>query len=110
MTYAKTTEFDADIQEMAAYAKAMSHPARMAILRFLAEQKQCISGDISDHLPLSRTTVSQHLQELKRAGLIQGTVRGIKVNYCLNPVGIQKMKNLMGSFLEEIDIKDITCK
>ncbi len=75
--------FDENLQELAAFTKAISHPARLAILKYLAETKTCISGDISDQLPLSRTTVSQHLKELKELGLIHGTIDGLKVNYCI---------------------------
>lgn len=75
--------FDNELQELARFAKAISHPARLAILKYLAETKSCISGDISDYLPLSRTTVSQHLKELRDMGLIHGEIDGLKVNYCL---------------------------
>lgn len=82
--YAKTTEFDTDLQQLAYYAKLLSHPARITIVRLLAEKKTCISGDIANELPLSRTTVCQHLQELKNADLIKGEISGLNVNYCLN--------------------------
>ena len=85
MTYAKSQVFNQDLQEVASIAKAVSHPARWAILLYLAQEKRCISGDISKELPLSRSTVSQHLQELKESGLIQGEVEGKNVSYCLNP-------------------------
>lgn len=79
----KPEVFDNELQELARFAKAISHPARLAILKYLAETKSCISGDISDYLPLSRTTVSQHLKELRDMGLIHGEIDGLKVNYCL---------------------------
>jgi len=66
----KAEVFDTELQELACFAKVISHPARLAILKYLAETKTCISGDISDQLPLSRTTVSQHLKELREIGLI----------------------------------------
>ncbi len=75
--------FDDELQELASFARVISHPARLAILKYLAETKSCISGDISDQLPLSRTTVSQHLKELRDIGLIQGDIDGLKINYCL---------------------------
>ncbi len=68
----KPQVFDKELQELATFAKVISHPARLAILKYLAETKTCISGDISDQLPLSRTTVSQHLKELRELGLIHG--------------------------------------
>ncbi len=88
--------FNDQQQELASFAKALSHPARIAILQYLASCKTCISGDISDHLPLSRTTVSQHLKELKSIGLIKGEVEGLKIRYCLDE---QTIKNL-GATLE----------
>ena len=94
--------FDDEQQALAAMAKVLSHPARIAILQFLAATPTCISGDISDFLPLSRTTVSQHLKELKSAGLIQGEVVGLKIKYCLHKNGIEKLKMLFGDLLAEI--------
>ncbi|WP_421919791.1 ArsR/SmtB family transcription factor [Marinifilum sp.] len=94
--------FEKKQQEIAALAKALSHPARIAILQFLASTPTCISGDISDYLPLSRTTVSQHLKELKSIGFIQGDVEGLKIKYCLNKEGIEKLKSVFGDLLEEI--------
>lgn len=94
--------FDDKQQEIASLAKALSHPARIAILQFLASTPTCISGDISDYLPLSRTTVSQHLKELKSIGLIQGDVEGLKIKYCLNKGGIEKLNNVFGNLFDEI--------
>jgi DNA-binding transcriptional ArsR family regulator len=105
----KKEHFDTELQELALFAKAISHPARLAILQYLAETKTCISGDITDFIPLSRTTVSQHLKELKELGLIQGEVDGLKVNYCLNPEVIAKYKSLLDTFLKELECKDIKC-
>ncbi len=84
MTYAKTDAFDHELQQISKIAKVLSHPARLAIIKYLAECKSCISGDIANELPLSRTTVSQHLQELKNIGLIEGEINGVKICYCLN--------------------------
>ena len=74
----KTELFDKQLQDCAEYFKALAHPARLQILKYLAVTKTCITGDISDELPLSRTTVNQHLAELKKADLIQGHVSGVK--------------------------------
>ena len=82
--FAKISAFDMDLQEIALFAKLLSHPARVAIVKLLAERQSCISGDIANELPLSRATVSQHLQELKQAGLIKGEINGLNVNYCLD--------------------------
>lgn len=109
MVAAKTTLFEEDLQTMAAFFKALSHPARLQILRFLAESKSCISGDISEELPLSRTTVNQHLYELKEAALIQGTVSGVKVNYCIDLQKVKELKVLLDGFLKEIQLPDNCC-
>lgn len=100
----KTDLFDTELQELAQFAKVFSHPARLMILKYLAEKKVCISGDITDEIPLSRTTVSQHLKELKNAGLIQGTIEGLTVNYCLKPGAINRLKDIMDKFFGEIDV------
>jgi ArsR family transcriptional regulator, arsenate/arsenite/antimonite-responsive transcriptional repressor len=106
MAYAKTDLFDPKLNTAAVLFKALAHPARLAILQYLAETKVCITGDISDELPLSRTTVNQHLTELKKAGLIQGTVNGIKVNYCLNPIMINELIQVASAFFEEIQVEN----
>ncbi len=100
----KTELFDKEIQEKAAIFKALSHPARLAILLYLANTKSCISGDISKEIPLSRTTVTQHLQELKKAGLIKGEIEGVRKNYCLCDSCIAEVKQTIYSFLEEISL------
>lgn len=71
-------------EKMARFAKAMGHPARIAILQFLASQECCFFGDIHEELPIAKATVSQHLKELKEAGLIQGEIEAPKVRYCIN--------------------------
>lgn len=71
-------------EQLARFAKAMGHPARMAILEFLIKQNTCFFGDIHEVLPISKATVSQHLKELKEAGLIQGEIETPKVKYCIN--------------------------
>lgn len=98
--------FDQSLQETASLFKALAHPARLAILKHLAETKICISGDISDELPLSRTTVNQHLKELKEAGLIQGEIEGVKVNYCLKYDRIEHVKKIIDSFIGDLHCCD----
>lgn len=71
-------------ERLARFAKALGHPARVAILNFLVKQSSCYFGDIHEELPIAKATVSQHLAELKDAGLIQGTIEGPKVKYCIN--------------------------
>jgi len=80
----KSFEFSVKENRLAKYAKALGHPARIAILKLLASKQTCICGDIVDELPLSQSTVSQHLKELKDAGLIKGEIEGAKVCYCID--------------------------
>ena len=77
-------EYTTTQEQLARFAKAMGHPARMAILEFLIKQNTCFFGDIHEVLPISKATVSQHLKELKDAGLIQGEIETPKVKYCIN--------------------------
>ncbi len=110
MTYAKKEVFTSDLQLLASFAKVLSHPARMAILDFLAKQDSCISGEITDEIPLSRSTVSQHLQELKNAGLIKGTISGTRVYYCLETDKIVELKQLMYGFMEKLSRNSTSCQ
>jgi ArsR family transcriptional regulator, arsenate/arsenite/antimonite-responsive transcriptional repressor len=111
MVVAKTELFNEVLQTRASLFKALAHPARLQILQFLAETKTCISGDISDELPLSRTTVNQHLKELKDAGLIRGHVEGAKMNYCLDYNKLEEMKSILSGFLDEIELpENFTCQ
>jgi DNA-binding transcriptional ArsR family regulator len=80
----KSEEFTIKDNRIANYAKALAHPARIAILRLLIQKQACICGDIVDELPLSQSTISQHLKELKQAGLIKGDIDGAKVCYCID--------------------------
>lgn len=103
MPTAKVELFDDELQKSAILFKALGHPARLAILNFLSETDSCFTGDISNELPLGRTTVNQHLDELKKAGLIQGHISGIKTNYCLNPVVLEKLKKAMDKLIKKVD-------
>jgi ArsR family transcriptional regulator, arsenate/arsenite/antimonite-responsive transcriptional repressor len=94
--------FEKELQDRAALFKALGHPARLAILKYLADIKTCICGDISDELPLSRTTVNQHLKELKKVGLISGTVAGVKTNYCINLQSFELLEKTFSSFVDEL--------
>ncbi len=84
MGASKLTSYSLREIETAKYAKALAHPARVAILQLLIKRQTCICGDIVDELPLSQSTVSQHLRELKDAGLIKGTIEGVSVCYCID--------------------------
>jgi len=107
MSSPKLQLFPEDMQEAAALFKALAHPARLAVLRYLAETKVCMTGDITRELPLSRTTVNQHLAELKSVGLIQGTISGSKVNYCLYAPRIEELGKKFKWLSELLDGKDL---
>ena len=101
MTFAKTAAFTAEQQQLARVAKALAHPARVAIIQLLASKKTCISGDIAAELPLSRTTVSQHLQELKALDLIRGEIDGLTVCYCLHTELLRRVQQQFAAFFDE---------
>lgn len=88
-------------EQIARFAKAMGHPARMAILEFLASQTCCFFGDIHEELPIAKATVSQHLKELKEAGLIQGTIEPPKVRYCINRENWKVAQMLFSEFFKK---------
>lgn len=110
MVKSKTELFAPEIQHCAELFKALSHPARIAILKYLAETQTCITGDISEELPLSRSTVNQHLSELKKAGLIQGHIEGINTKYCLNPEAINRMIQDSNALFDQLEMPgDFKC-
>ncbi|HMJ70377.1 MAG TPA: metalloregulator ArsR/SmtB family transcription factor [Cyclobacteriaceae bacterium] len=100
MGLTKTQEFTKGQNELAAIAKALGHPARIAILQFLIKTKACVCGDFVNELPLAQSTISQHLKELKNAGLIKGDVDGPSVCYCVDEKAWNKAKKQMGEFME----------
>ncbi|MCX6137221.1 MAG: metalloregulator ArsR/SmtB family transcription factor [Ignavibacteriales bacterium] len=102
MGISKTEEFSARHNRIAAAAKALSHPARVAILEYLAQQNACICGDIVNHLPLSQATVSQHLAELKKAGLIKGETDGPRVCYCLDGKAWSDIREFLSRFFADV--------
>ena len=97
----KTEEFTAEDNRIAELAKAFAHPARVAILRLLAEKKACICGDLVDELPLSQATVSQHLKELKRIGIIKGDINPPRVCYCINEVVWEEARQVFGKVFDK---------
>lgn len=101
MARSKAEEFgDKDVL-IARYAKALGHPARIAILRLLMSRDACYCGDIVEELPIAQATVSQHLRELKDAGLIQGEINPPKVRYCVNHDNLREAKLLLGDLLKD---------
>ncbi|MBS1510930.1 MAG: winged helix-turn-helix transcriptional regulator [Bacteroidetes bacterium] len=106
MAIHKKEEFTQKEQDLAAFAKALSHPARIAILKVLAQRNECICGEIVDVLPLAQSTVSQHLKELKLAGLIDGTVDGPKSCYCINWKAFQKFNAEFNTLFTNLKLKN----
>lgn len=109
MARPKTESFTQADQDLALLAKALAHPARVAILRLLAARRACVCGELVDSLPLSQSTVSQHLKELKAAGLIQGEIEGPRTCYCLAPAGWVKARHLLHALLTEIPAAPTGC-
>ena len=105
MAFHKKEEFGKKEQELADMAKALSHPARIAILKVLAKQTECICGEIVEVLPLAQSTVSQHLKELKNAGLIDGTVDGPRSCYCINWKAFEKFNADMNDLFINLKTK-----
>lgn len=106
MAFHKKEEFSNKEQSLAAFAKALSHPARIAILNVLAKKNECICGEIVDTLPLAQSTVSQHLKELMNAGLIDGTVDGPRSCYCINWRAFEKLNNELHSLFDNLKVKN----
>ena len=105
----ETKEYTTDQEQLARFAKAMGHPARIAILNFLAKQNCCFFGDIHEVLPISKATVSQHLKELKDSGLIQGSIEPPKVRYCINREKRAIAKNLFVRLFDHDNTKKNSC-
>lgn len=104
----KKKEYTPEQIEIATLARALGHPARIAIMDYLASVDACICGDIVDELPLAQSTVSQHLKELRNAGLIQGTIEGNAICYCINEETLQKFKNYI-QFFSSLKVEEKNC-
>ena len=111
MAVTKEKLFNDTQKRLAKLTKALSHPARIAIIQLLAQRESCICGDITDELPLAQSTVSQHLKALKKVGLIQGQIDGVRTCYCLDEKGVAELQELCDPFLNDIQIrtKDQCC-
>lgn len=109
MGASKTEEFTIKDNKIAKYAKALSHPARVAILKLLIKKQACVCGDIVDELPLSQSTVSQHLKELKEAGLIKGDVEGARVCYCIDDAEWALAQNYMSEIFASYNVAKGKC-
>jgi ArsR family transcriptional regulator, arsenate/arsenite/antimonite-responsive transcriptional repressor len=102
MGTSKKEAFNKEQNRLADLAKALAHPARIAILEYLSSRDICVCGDIVEELPLSQATVSQHLAELKRVGLIRGEIDGPRVCYCINPKAWHEAQQLLTRFLGDV--------
>lgn len=109
MGFTKTEGFTLNENKIANYAKALAHPARVAILQLLIKKQTCICGDIVNELPLSQSTISQHLKELKAAGLIKGEINGAKVCYCINEKAWQAAGMYLNNLFLSYTIKLACC-
>ncbi|MFN4915090.1 MAG: ArsR/SmtB family transcription factor [Sphingomonadales bacterium] len=105
MGTAKSEEFSVRDNRIAEFAKALSSPARIAILRVLMEKETCMCGDIVEEIPLSQSTVSQHLKELKKAGIIKGEIEGPKTCYCIDAENWETMRKTFKKFFKAFDPK-----
>jgi DNA-binding transcriptional ArsR family regulator len=106
MGASKTQLFSDKQNEIALYAKVLGHPARVAILQYLYELNACMCKDMVEEIGLSQPTISQHLQELKKAGLIQGTIEGKQLCYCIDPRALEYMKTVMQGFLDSLKMDE----
>jgi len=104
MAVSKTEEFTKTENKISDWAKALSHPARIKILKILAQKNLCMCGDIVDLMPLAQATVSQHLKELKRVGFIKGEIEGPKICYCLDNSALNEAQSKINEFLNSIII------
>ncbi len=109
MGTSKTEIFTEQQNLLAKYAKALSHPARIAIVQHLMNTNACVCGDIVNEIGLAQATVSQHLKELKKIGIIQGTVEGTKVCYCLDTNSWNELNAILGDFISKIVKKKNSC-
>ena len=105
----KTDLFTKQQNDIAGMAKAIAHPARVAILQYLVKKNACVGGALVEELGLAQPTTSQHLKELKNAGIIQGTVEGTSVCYCINPKVWKQYKDLFNSFFKDVDPEGNCC-
>jgi ArsR family transcriptional regulator, arsenate/arsenite/antimonite-responsive transcriptional repressor len=102
----KSTDYHEDELQMARFAKALSHPARIAILKLLASMDTCFCGEIVEELPIAQATVSQHLKELRDSGLVQGCIEPPKIRYCIEPEAWKKAQAIFSNFWENSYLSD----
>ena len=109
MGLTKSDSFSDKQNTISTLLKAIAHPARVAIIEYLLKVDTCICGDIVNELPLAQPTVSQHLKELKNAGLIKGSVEGNTICYCIDEKAIEKLHNYFSSISNKLNVKKSNC-
>ena len=109
MGISKTIDYTKMELDIAKYAKALAHPARIAIIQLLLKKQSCVCGDIVDELPISQSTVSQHLKELKEIGLIKGEIEGTSVCYCLDEKEWLKARSLIVQMFDKVVVNKGKC-
>lgn len=110
MKEVKKVKFTESQQEIADYFRVLSNPARIAILQHIIDQKACICSDLVDEIGLAQATISQHLKEIKDAGIIQGSVEGKSICYCINPEKWKEVQDLFNAFFDQEIIISTSCK
>ncbi|SRR5690606_25166008 len=109
MGVTKTDLFTQEQNELAQVAKVFAHPARIAIIQYLLKSNTCINGDLVQEVGLAQATISQHLRELKQAGIIQGTIEGVSVSYCINPGRWMHIQQLFNEVFDQFQAPDNSC-
>lgn len=109
MGLTKSDLFTKQQNDIAAMAKAIAHPARIAILQYLLKKNACVTGLLVEELGLAQATTSQHLKELKRAGIVQGTVEGASICYCIDPKVWKRYKQVFSLFFKDIETEGSNC-
>ncbi|MGB0391430.1 MAG: ArsR/SmtB family transcription factor [Salibacteraceae bacterium] len=109
MGVTRTDLFTEEQNEISKIAKALAHPARIAIIDYLLKSNACINGDLVQELGLAQATISQHLKELKNIGIIQGTIEGVSVSYCINPIRWEEVKGLFNGLFDQFNEPNTCC-
>lgn len=109
MGTSKSEKFNANDNQLAEFAKALAHPARIAIIKILVKQNSCVCGTLVDQLPLSQSTVSQHLKELKEVGIIKGNIEGTKICYCIDKIQWDYARKQFSVFFESVEESNNCC-
>ncbi len=109
MGVSRTDLFTESQNAIAVAAKAFSHPARVAIIEYLLKTNACINGDLVQELGLAQATISQHLRELKDIGIIQGTIEGARISYCINPVRWSEIQTQFNGIFDQLDSREEDC-